>query len=88
MLIYKTMMSKTNKRNEHYVRPECKVLQVDTVQLICASVIPNASGSTSPSSWSPQYDDKGTHEVGTVTIGDASTVAPAKSNLNWDNEED
>ena len=69
-------------------RTDPKVLQVDTVQLICASVIPNAITSTSPSPWNPEYDDKGTHEVGTVTFGDASTVAPAKSNLNWDNEED
>ena len=68
-----------------YLKPECKIIETSTEQFICVSVRPDAGASTTPSSTA--YEDKGTHDVGTVSFGDASTVAPAKQGFLWDEEE-
>lgn len=69
-----------------YLRPECEIIQAEAELFICVSVRPNAGASTTPSS--TEYDDKGTHDMGTVYFGDPSTVAPAKQGGLWEEEEE
>lgn len=66
-----------------YVAPEYNTIQVEAMQFICASVTPNASASQHQ--WG--YDDKGVHEVGSIILGDETTVAPAKKNY-FEEDED
>ncbi|MBF1645987.1 MAG: hypothetical protein HXO50_10205 [Prevotella sp.] len=68
-----------------YLKPECEIIETITEQFVCASVRPDAGASTTPSSTA--YENKGTHDVGTVFFGDPSTVAPAKQGFLWDEEE-
>ena len=69
-----------------YVKPECKIIETSTEQFICVvSVRPNAGTSTTPSA--TEYEDKGTHDMGTIYFGDPSTVAPAKQGELWDEED-
>jgi len=76
-------VKKTMNRKESYVKPECNVVQLTMEQLICVvSVRPDASFSSSS-----LYDDKGEHDVGTILIGDPSTVAPAKQGGLWEEDE-
>ena len=67
-----------------YIRPECEIIETNTEQFICVSVRPNSGESTTQ----PNYDDKGTHDMGTVYFGDPSTVAPAKQGGLWEEEEE
>lgn len=80
-------MKKSKENVRFYVSPQCRVVRVDSAQFFCVSVLPDSSSSTSPSS-TEFYSGGGTYEVGTIRIGDASTVAPAKQNTFWDDGED
>ena len=66
-----------------YVSPMCDVTEVMNEGVICVSVGLDAAGSSTQTNW----DNKGEHDVGTVMIGDGSSVAPAKKN-GWFEEED
>ena len=66
-----------------YVAPECNTIQVEAMQFICASVTPDAIASQHQCN----YDDKGVHEVGSIILGDETTVAPAKENY-FEEDED
>jgi len=69
-----------------YVSPRCEIIEVEKSNFICASVLPNAGSSTAPSE--TDFDDKGTHDVGTIYFGSKSSVAPAKPGSLWDDKEE
>lgn len=73
-------MKKSKENVRLYVSPQCRIVRVDSMQFFCVSVLPDSSSSTSPSS-TEFYSGGGTYDVGTIRIGDASTVAPAKQNV-------
>ena len=75
-------MSKKQEKKD-YERPECIVHEMETETFICASVTPDASASQHD--WG--YDNKGVHEVGTIILGDETTVTPAKRNY-FEEDED
>lgn len=76
------MKKQTNK--QAYVAPVCKVVHVATESFICVSAIPNASASTTETS----YEDKGEHDAGVVFFGNPSSMAPAKPNSFWNEDEE
>ena len=67
-----------------YLKPECHVAEAATERFICVSVRPNSGASTTQTN----YDDKGEHDVGTIYLGDPSTIAPAKQGWFEEEEED
>ena len=67
-----------------YLKPECHVVEAATEQFVCVSVRPNSGASTTQTN----YDDKGEHDVGTIYLGDPSTIAPAKQGWFEEEEED
>lgn len=71
------------RKKKDYERPECNIHEMETETFICASVTPDAS--VSQHQWG--YDDKGVHEVGSILLGDETTVAPAKRNY-FEEDED
>ena len=80
-------MKKSKENVRLYVSPQCRIVRVDSMQFFCVSVLPDSSSSTSPSS-TEYYSGGGWYDVGTIRIGDASTVAPAKQNVFCDDGED
>lgn len=71
------------RKKKDYERPECNVHEMETETFICASVTPDTGASQHQ--WG--YDDKGVHEVGSIILGDETTVAPAKRNY-FEEDED
>ncbi len=77
------MIKKARKSCKPYVRPECRLIQTDLTQFVCNSVLPHQGFSHVEN-----YDWKEANEVGLTVVGDASTLAPAKGNPVWEEEED
>lgn len=85
-------MITNKKRHKAYVSPKCLLFHAEVSQVICASVTPDAANSSSPSSsWTPtgvqDYENKGSHNMGSVMFGNESTVAPAKPAFSWEDGE-
>ena len=81
-------MNQTQLERWGYIRPECEIIETNTEKFICVSVRPDASSSSAPYTGNPMYDEKGEYDVGTILIGDPSTVAPAKQSGWFEEEED
>ena len=79
-------MNRKRVNKPPYVSPKCEIIEVGKTNLICASVLPHAGASTTPSK--TDFEDKGTHDMGTIYFGSKSSVAPAKPGGWWDEEED
>ena len=75
-------MKKKQTNKLPYIVPGCKVIQIEDKNFICVSVRTNTTGSSTQTN----YDDKGTHDVGSVYFGDPSTIAPSKGG--WFEEEE
>ena len=66
-----------------YVKPECRIVPTETETFVCASLTPHASASTEAG-----WESETCHGGGTIWVGSASEIAPAKGNIFDEDEEE
>ena len=76
-------MNRNQLESRAYVKPECRIVLAETETFVCASLTPHASASTEAGWESETY-----HGGGTIWVGSASEIAPAKGNIFDEDEEE
>ena len=66
-----------------YMKPECRIVLTEIETFVCASLTPHASASTEAG-----WESETSHGGGTIWVGSASEIAPAKGNIFDEDEEE
>ncbi|EHO71891.1 hypothetical protein HMPREF9140_00832 [Prevotella micans F0438] len=76
-------MKRRDLKKRAYIVPWCRVIETECESFICISGSLDGIGSNVQNN----YDDKGEHNMGSIYLGDPSSMAPAKQQIgNWEDE--
>ena len=67
-------MKRNQVKKQVYMTPQCTIIQTENESFICVSVRTHTTGSNTQGN----FDNKGTYDMGTIYVGDPSTMAPSK----------